>query len=89
MADIDFVEFMSETKKSFKTVSMPDGTIIELPPLELLPDGFFEAAKLEDHVSMGKALIGVEDYSKWTDAGGNAMSLLSLYAKALDIKLPN
>ena len=89
MADIKFAEFMAETAKEAKTIEMPDGKVIELPAIELAPDAFFEAARAEDHIGMVRALLGEDQYAMWTGAGGNAMSLLSIYAKVYNVTLPN
>ena len=89
MADINFTEFMAETAKSAKTVEMPDGRVIELPPIELAPDSFFEAAKENDHVGMVRSLIGEDQYAMWVGAGANALTLLTMYAKVYNVTLPN
>lgn len=89
MADINFSEFMSETKRNQKTVEMPDGQILNLPPLELAPDTFFECAKKEDHKGMATALLGEDGYKIWTSFGANALALLTLYAKMYGVTLPN
>ncbi len=89
MADLNFSEFMSETKKSTKTIEMPDGTVIELPPIELAPDSFFEAAKNNDHVEMAKALLGEDNYAKWISFGANAVVLMSMFGKLYGIEAPN
>lgn len=80
---------MAEAKKNTKTVEMPNGKVIDLPPIELAPDEFFTAARNEDHSGMAMALIGLENYHLWTGAGGNALALLTMYAKVYDVKLPN
>ena len=89
MADINFSEFMAETKKDTKSIEMPDGSLIELPPIELLPDAFFEAAKSDNHIEMAKALLGPDDYAKWTSYGANAVTLMSVFAKLHGVTLPN
>lgn len=89
MADINFTEFMAETKKSTKTIEMPDNSLIELPPIELAPDSFFEAARSDDHIGMAKALIGEDAYARWIGFGANAITLLKIFGDAYGVSLPN
>lgn len=89
MADIKFTDFMADSETKRKSVEMPDGSLIWLPGIEFLPDAFFEAAKAEDHLAMGRNVLSPEDYDKWVSFGGSSAGLLSLLAKLNGMTLPN
>jgi len=89
MADLHFSEFMAEFGHKGKSIEMPDGSLIEFPPLELVSDDCVTAAKENDVITLAQTLVGEESYKKWKSFGGNASSLLSAFAKVHNTTLPN
>lgn len=62
-----------------------NGTVHEIPPPELWPDGLTTAATEGDLEAAGPLLLGVDGYKSWVEGGGSATKLFALIGQKFNM----